>query len=385
MRATNLALVLDAVATSGPLTRARVSEHTGLTKSSVSGLVGDLLAGGLVAEGAPATAERGRPATALTLAPEGAAGLGLELNVDYLAATVTDLTGAPRYHHVVRSDNRDRAVADVVADLAEVAATAARSTSAQGLPLAGACVAVPGLAADGVVVRAPNLGWRDVELSAPLTEALGLEVTLENEANLAALGEMWFGGHRVSGGELRDFVHVSGEIGIGGGIVVDGRLFHGAHAGAGELGHVVVAPDGPLCACGGHGCLERVAGQQEILSQAGVATLAELTEACAAGDLTALAAVADAGRHLGVALASVVTLLDPAAVVLGGAFATLASWLSASAGAALGRHVGSAVPPPLLVSGLGSDAAVRGAAGVVVRRVLADPAAYLATRSNGAS
>lgn len=378
MRASNLALVLGEVARTGPVSRARVAAHTGLTKSSVSGLVADLVDAGLIGESAPTAPERGRPATALTLAPGGAAGLGLEINVDYLAAMVTDLTGAPRYHQVVRRDNRDRDVGEVIADLVAVARTAAGSAAAQGLPLAGSCVAVPGLAVGGSVVRTPNLGWPRVDLADALGEATGLEIDLENEANLAALGEMWFGGHEHAGAPLRDFVHVSGEIGIGGGIVVGGEVFRGARGGAGELGHVVVAPDGPRCGCGGHGCLERMAGQQEILARAGVATMAELTHACEAGDQAALDAVADAGRHLGVALASVLTLLDPAAIVLGGAFATLAPWLTTATAASISHHTGAAEAPRLLVSGLGSDAAVRGAAGTVVRRVIADPAAHLA-------
>ena len=381
MRASNLALVLGEVARTSPVSRAQVAARTGLTKSSVSGLVSDLISAGLIQESAPAATERGRPATALNLAPGGVAGLGLEVNVDYLAATVTDLTGMPRYHHVVRRDNRGREVDEVVADLIDLARTAARSAATQGLPLSGACVAVPGLTVEGAVVRTPNLGWARVDLADAVGEGTGLEVDVENEANLAALGEMWFGGHEHDGTPLRDFVHVSGEIGIGGGIVLGGEVFRGAHAGAGELGHVVVAPDGPRCGCGGHGCLERMAGQQEILSRAQVATMADLTRACEAGDQTALDAVAGAGRHLGVALASVITLLDPTAIVLGGAFATLAPWLSAATAASISHHTGAVEPPRLLVSGLGSDAAVRGAAGTVVRRVIADPAAHLARQA----
>lgn len=381
MRASNLALVLGEVARTSPVSRAQVAARTGLTKSSVSGLVSDLISAGLIQESAPAATERGRPATALNLAPGGVAGLGLEVNVDYLAAVVTDLTGVPRYHHVVRRDNRGREVEEVVADLIDLARTAARSATSQGLPLSGACVAVPGLTVEGAVVRTPNLGWARVDLADAVGEGTGLEVDVENEANLAALGEMWFGAHEHDGAPLRDFVHVSGEIGIGGGIVIGGEVFRGAHAGAGELGHVVVAPDGPRCGCGGHGCLERMAGQQEILARAQVATMADLTRACEAGDQTALDAVADAGRHLGVALASVITLLDPTAIVLGGAFATLAPWLTAATAASISHHTGAVEPPRLLVSGLGSDAAVRGAAGTVVRRVIADPAAHLARQA----
>jgi len=373
MRAANLALVLGALADDAPLTRAQLATRTGLTKSSVSGLVGDLLTGGLVAEGPALPAgDRGRPGSALELEPQGAAGLGLEVNVDYLAAVVTDLTGAPRYRHVVTRDNRG-AGADVLAALAEVASAATDAAAAQRLDLAGVCVAVPGSVAGGTV-RAPNLGWDGVEVATTLAvPPTPLGLTVENEANLAALGELWFGTER-----LGDFVHVSGEVGIGGGIVVGGEVFRGAHAMAGELGHVVLDPDGPECSCGGRGCLERLAGQEAILAAAGAATRAELEQRCAAGDERALAAVATAGRHLGVALASVVNLIDPDTVVLGGTFAALAPWLRPAVEETLRRHVaGPRRRPDVATSGLGTDAAVRGAAGSVVRRVLGDPAGYL--------
>lgn len=372
MRASNLALVLRAIADAEAITRAQVSSVTGLTKSSVSGQVTDLVAGGLVEETeAPPPRDRGRPGTMLRLCRQGAAGLGLEVNVDYLAAVVVDLTGAVRYRHVATRDNRGRTPQDVLAELALLADGAVGAAAEQGLPLAGACLAVPGAVSGTTLVRAPNLDWAQVPIDLGLpVSAYGL--TLENEADLAALGELWFG-TRTPG----DFVHVSGEFGIGGGIVVGGRLFRGAHARAGELGHVVLDPDGPACTCGGRGCLERLAGLGAILASAGLSTRAELEAACAAGDTTAIAAVADAGRLVGAALASVTNLLDPEAVVLGGVFAALAPWLSPAVSAALEAH---AVHPTLLVSSLGPDAAVRGAAGSVIRRVIDQPATFLGGR-----
>lgn len=370
MRASNLALVLRAIAEASTTTRAQLAAITGLTKSSVSGQVTDLVAGGLVEEAIAAPSrDRGRPATMLTLHRQGAAGLGLELNVDYLAALVVDLSGAVRYRHVVTRDNRGRPPAAVVGELAELARTAVAATTEQGLTLAGACLAVPG-ATDGTTIRrAPNLGWDDVPVELPLpVTAYGLSI--ENEANLAALGELWFGVPTP-----RDFVHVSGEIGIGAGIVVGGELFRGAHARAGELGHVVIDPAGPACSCGGRGCLERLAGLDAILADAGAVSRGELEQRCVAGDQAALAAVAAAGRRVGTALASVTNLLDPDAVVLGGVFAALAPWLEPAVTAALADH---AAHPDVLVSGLGPDAAVRGAAGAVVRRVIDDPATFLA-------
>lgn len=370
MRASNLALTLSAIVEAGPLTRSQVATRTGLTKSSVSGLVGDLVAAGLVAE-APAPPARGRPGTILALDRQGAAGLGLEINVDYLAAIVIDLTGTPRYRHLLTCDNRGRSAHEVLGDLADLATAAARAATEQGLALAGVCLGVPGVVTDGEVVRAPNLGWSDVTIDVPLPST-PLGTVVDNEADLAALGELW------TGEAGTDFVHVSGEIGIGGGIVVGGELFGGSHGRAGELGHVVLDPDGEPCSCGGRGCLERLAGQEAILAAAGVATRAELETRCAAGDAAALAAVATAGAHLGVALASVTNLLDPGAIVLGGLFADLAPWLRPSVEATLARH---GTTPRVLVSGLGGEAAVRGAAGSVVRRVLSDPAGYLARKT----
>lgn len=375
MRASNLALVLRAIADAGTITRVQTATATGLTKSSISGLVTDLVTAGLVeeTEAVPGRGgDRGRPSAMIALHRGGAAGLGLELNVDYLAALVVDLGGTVRYRHVVTRDNRGRPPAEVLAELAGLAQEAVTATAEQGLTLAGACVAVPG-AADGTTIsRAPNLGWADVPVELPLPPTpYGLAV--ENEANLAALGELWFGAEVP-----RDFVHVSGEIGIGAGIVVAGELFRGAHARAGELGHVVVDPAGPACSCGGRGCLERLAGLDAILAAAGVDSRGELEQRCAADDAAALAAVADAGRLVGVALSSATNLLDPDAVVLGGVFAALAPWLAPAVADSLAAH---AAHPELLVSSLGADAAVRGAAGSVIRRVIDDPAVFLSAHS----
>ncbi|WGL52410.1 ROK family transcriptional regulator [Nocardioides sp. BP30] len=372
MRASNLALVLRAIAEADAITRARLSTVTGLTKSSISGLVTDLVAGGLVEETlAPPSRDRGRPGTMLALHRQGVAGLGLEVNVDYLAALVVDLGGTVRYRHVATRDNRGRPAQEVLAELAGLAEAATAAAAEQRLGLAGACLAVPGAADGTTIVRAPNLEWAVVPVELPLP-ATAYGLSIENEANLAALGELWFGTATP-----RDFVHVSGEIGIGAGIVVGGELFRGAHLRAGELGHVILDPDGPPCSCGGRGCLERLAGLDAILQAAGAPSRLELERRCRDGDDRALGAVADAGRLVGVALASVTNLLDPDAVVLGGVFAALAPWLQPAVADALADH---AAKPELLVSSLGPDAAVRGAAGAVVRQVIDDPAKFLGWR-----
>ncbi len=156
----------------------------------------------------------------------------------------------------------------MAADLGVLVRRVVTEAEAEGLWPAGLAVAVPGLVARDArtVVRAPNLGWRDVDLGAllsasaagpaPDAPAADLPATVDNEANFGALAELW-----LAEGTPPDFLHVSAEIGIGAAVVVDGRLLRGTRGFAGELGHVPVRPDGPECACGGRGCLEQYAGE----------------------------------------------------------------------------------------------------------------------------
>jgi predicted NBD/HSP70 family sugar kinase len=372
MRARNLEVVLGAVSRGGPLTRAALAELTGLTKSTVSKLVGDLVDAGLLAETGPARAgERGRPGVDVVLSGARIASLGLEINVDYLAVGVLDLTGAVRFAARRGRDNRGSRPKKVLAELQALAEEAITEARRLGLDLAGAVLAVSGPVGDGVLFSAPNLGWQDVRAADLLR--LPVPVELDNEANLAALGELWYGD-----GE-RDFLYVSGEVGIGAGLVVDGELFAGSRGLAGELGHVVVTPEGPACRCGGSGCLETYAGQEALLAAGKATTVAALLDALAQGDRKALDACAAAGRALGVALTSAVNLLDLDRIVLGGVFTPLYPWLAQPVADVLAARLGGlrGAPPVLTASRLGGDAATLGAAGRVVHRVLADPAPFL--------
>ncbi|WP_244312157.1 ROK family transcriptional regulator [Microbispora hainanensis] len=440
MRARNLALVLGAVGARESVTRAALAEMTGLTKTTVSKLVGDLIEGGLVVEtGAVRDGERGRPGVEIRISGQHVAALGLEVNVDYLAVCVVDLARTVRLRRTQAVDNRAAPPVDVIARLGDLASAVVDEAVENGLRVVGGVLAVPGPVdmTSGVVHNAPNLGWRDVPLASLLR--FPFPVRVENEANLAALGELWFG----SG--LPDFLHVSGEIGIGAGLVVRGRLFRGAHGFAGELGHVVVSPDGPPCRCGGRGCLEQYAGQDALLTaaraaasirpaavppaavspaavspvaahgnppagmprrrdadtsgetgtsgktdepssspemllpaQQGVAwVLSRLKE----GDADVRAACERAAWALGVALSSAVNLVDPDAIVLGGIYAPLFPWIGHMVADTLKDRLGQmrGAVPPVVVSRLGAEAAALGAAGQVIEQVMADPAALLHT------
>ncbi|WP_435869608.1 ROK family protein [Actinoplanes xinjiangensis] len=380
-----------------PPSRAWVAGATGLTRATVSALVDDLVAGGLLIEvDPPPRTGAGRPAAGLALTSAGPAGLGLEINVDYLAACVVDLTGAVRHRHVEHADQRPADPAQALAALGRLAATARLAAEADGLIVAGAALAVPGLVAGGVVRVAPNLGWQDVDAVAALRavpELADLPITVDNEANLAALGELRVAAHTsgdlpgpagpstvpsppaasppadssalaastLAGGASRrevrnSFLYVSGEIGIGAGLVLDGELYRGVRGWSGEIGHVTVYPDGRPCRCGARGCLEQYAGQ----------------EALARDEQLAAAA-------LGIALSAVVNLLDVPVIVLGGAYAPIFGSLRAGIEAELRRRVLTAglAPVTLRAAALGTDAAMRGAADVIIRGVREDPAAWL--------
>ncbi|MFJ9743011.1 ROK family protein [Streptomyces sp. NPDC101166] len=374
MRRRNLARVMHAVSAEGSLSRAAVASRIGLTRAAVSTLVDELIRSGLIEELGPERPGRvGRPGSALAVSGHGPAGIGAEVGVDHLAVCAVDLRGEVRARAVRHGTNRGRAPEPVIGELTGLVRQVVAEAEREGLWPAGLAVAVPGLVArDGhTIVRAPNLDWNDVDLGPLLPDAYPL--TVDNEANFGGLAELW-----LVEDTPRDFVHVSAEIGIGAALVVDGTLLRGTRGFAGELGHVPVHPDGPECACGGRGCLEQYAGEEAVLRAAGLEPGGDrvglLAGRATDGDEDVRHALREAGTALGIALTGALNLLDPEGVVLGGALAGLAPWLLPSLESELARR--TAGPPcPVLVSRLGPEGPLLGAAHSVVRTVLDDPAA----------
>ncbi|MER8047222.1 ROK family transcriptional regulator [Streptomyces sp. NPDC094032] len=387
VRRHNLSLVLRTVHEAGETTRAAVAARVGLTRAAVSSLAEQLLERGLLVEsGKTFSGQAGRPGTVLKPAGTGPAGLGVEINVDYVSVCVADLTGADRVRRTVPLDNRALTADEVLRRAADIAAEVLAEAARQELRPTGVRLALPGLVSGGTVRQAPNLGWNRVDADALFGAALaaatarpsgapGLPVASDNEANVAALAELWFGDL----GGIRSFLHVTGEIGVGGALVLDGEVLRGAHGFAGEIGHLPVTPDGPRCRCGSHGCLEQYAGQPALLRAAGAGSLDALAARAAAADPRTLAALDEAGRMLGVALSGAVNLLDPQAVVLGGIYPRLMPWLAPAAEAELARRVVSALWPPAaarLRPASTTATTARGAAALVLRDILADPLTY---------
>lgn len=233
----------------------------------------------------------------------------------------------------------------------------------------------------GVVTTAPNLpGWRDVPLASLLAERLSLPAWLDNDANAAALAE-----HRLGAGRgTRHMILIAIGTGLGGGFVLDGRLYHGASGAAGEVGHMLIVPEGPLCGCGRRGCLEAVASgralEREALRLASeqpnglVATLARkegiepdgriLDLAANAGDDAADEAIRQAGRYLGEGLVNLVNLFNPEAIVIGGSVRRAGERYLGSASEIMRRDAfpQSLADVRLLEAELGDEAAAIGAA-----------------------
>ncbi len=382
VRRANLGVVLRHVASAGSCSRAQIAAETGLTRGTVSSLVSELIALQLVRETGETTSPRGtgRPGAALELA-DVVVGVGIEVNVDYVAVSVEDLTGTVRYSRRSYRDNRSSPPATVLDRLGRAARRALDTALGEGLRPVGVSVAVAGLVeeASGTVVNAPNLAWVDLPVAAELEARLGLPVQIENEANLAALAEHWTG----AAVGIDDFVCVFGEVGVGGGIVLGGRLFRGFHGFGGELGHVSVDPEGRLCACGSRGCVETLVGVESIARAAGISPVVgrprsltdELVRRAEDGAPRVVGALDDVGRWLGVALASAFNLLDVRAVVLGGCFGPLAPWLVDGVRSTLEERSLAARSGSFLVlpSAFGDIAAVRGAAALPLHRVLDEP------------
>ena len=388
VRRANLSAIVRELHASGPLSRSDLVARTGLTRSAIRGLIGELVAGNLAYEG-PATLDGtpGRPSPLVRADPNGAVVLALEIAVDSLAAATVGLGGEVFDHVRVDLPRRQSSVSDIVAVLVDLA-TDLRGKLPSEDSIVGVGVAVVGVVrrSDGMVSVAPNLGWRDEPLGQVLTEALGMDVPImfANESDLAVLAEHRRGAAR----DIDDVLLVWGSVGVGGGLIVDGRPLIGAAGYGGEVGHIPVNPDGLPCRCGSIGCWETEVGTMALLRRAGRSPQAgrEAFEAllaeAEAGDPAALDAFNDTARWLGIGLAGIVNVLNPSLVLLGGRLTASYPYVRSTLEAELDRRVLRASRRLVRVvpTSLGDDAPLLGAAELAFGPLLADPAAWLRPR-----
>ncbi len=393
IRRNNLEVVVRHLSAVGPDSRAGIAARAGLTRATVSRLVAELISLGVVREtGRLGGGRAGRPSTRLELGSNVLA-IGTEVNVDYLSVLVIDLAG--------REILRERSAFDAtvghdacIAALAELCRRTRRRLVGRrdrAVPVvAGVTVAVPGLVdvAAGVVAEAPNLRWRDVAIGEPLRRALRFGATpvhVGNDANLAALAEYrsgeWAG--------TPNLVYITGEVGIGGGIIVSGQPLLGTRGYGGEVGHMNVMLDGPLCGCGRRGCWEACIGLNALLQSARQRPRGDtpperkiepIVNRARAGDARTLAVLDELGRWIGLGAANLANLFDPQVIILGGYFVHLSDWILPAARKALrdGTLASTSENLQLATSTLGFTAAAQGGAIHAIERVLSDPTMLLA-------
>lgn len=259
----NRRVVLDVVRRNGTLGRMQIARFTHLTAQAIANIVDELVDEKLLMQAGRLRAARGQPPIQFAVNPDGAITLGIEVASDHLAATVLDLSGRLRSSRItpLADTSPDQVIAHLRSELA--AANAAFKS-----PLLGVGVVMPGpFEIEGMTSVGPTTlhGWANVDAASLLTEACGTPVTVENDANAAAVGERLFGvGHSIS-----SFAMIYFGVGVGLGMIQNGAPFRGAFGNAGEIGHVIAVPQGRACACGQRGCLERYASVHALRERLG--------------------------------------------------------------------------------------------------------------------
>jgi predicted NBD/HSP70 family sugar kinase len=388
LRRNNLAALVHHLHLSGPLTRSELTARTGLNRSTVGDLVGALASVGLVRESAPLSRSRtGRPSLVVSLDNERVWVLAVELAPEAIVvarvgpgAQVLDRLFQPRNW---RCHLAPAAAAAIIGNLANALTTRAPA----GSRLVGTAVAVPGIVrrSDGFVHLAPNLAWHDVPFGSLVSSHLPGQpgVRLANEADLGALAEC----ARGAAVGFRHVIYISGNAGVGAGVIVEGNLLAGRSGYAGEVGHMKVSQHGHSCRCGASGCWESEIGAAAVLRRAGRRSkdargaLAAVLADARAGDRKASEAIRETGRWIGLGTATLVNIFNPDLVVFGGALRGV--FLAAEA-VVMDELCRQALPQSgadtaVVVAGLGTDSVLLGAAELAFSEFLADPMTGAAT------
>jgi predicted NBD/HSP70 family sugar kinase len=381
IRRRNVSTLLRHVHVQGELSRAQLTSRMGLNRSTIKTLVKDLADAGLVAETIPETGLRaGRPSHLVGPRSDTAYVLAANLGVDTVTVAAVGLGGVINarrdYRLVGQGKLHETAIKRLAAEFRKLQAHVGPSGW-----LAGVGVGVPGTVrgADGYVEFAPNLGWRGVPFGELLAQRLNVPVrtSIANDGDLGGLAEHV----RGAGQGIGNLVYLSGEVGVGGGIVIDGRILTGAQGYAGELGHMIVNPTGRPCRCGSRGCFETEVGEDALLVACGRAAgggrpaLLEVFTAATNGDERALAGLRSIAVWVARGLASLVNILNPDVVILGGPLSSLfflAGDVIRAEMDAMSNFAGR-VQVRLLPPGLGEDSSLLGAAELAFEELLENP------------
>ena len=373
------------------VSRAELSRQAGLSRSTVSTIIQDLLEQGLVQESHVARSGPGRPPIALRFVEDHSWIVGVEVGSSHLSAVLTDLRGT-----VLQALREDWSVQiDPEGTLALVERMVRQLCGTVGIApdaLLGLGLAVPcpvDQAGDGTLDSRILPSWRTVPVAQRLSDALGTPIIVDNDANCGAIAERWWGGAQ----DHDTFVYVKVATGVGAGVIIDGKVYGGSAGIAGEIGHTTVNPNGSDCRCGLRGCLEAEIGSEAVLTRVrkelssgrasrlrGVSNprLPDVVAAVHQGDPMALDVIHDVGHHLGIAVANLLNLLNPSRVILGGRVTTAGAPLLASLRETVAARAmpSSAARAEISISTLDPEPIARGAATRVLQRALREPSLF---------
>lgn len=323
MRSTNKHSILDFIQRKGPIAKPEIANRLGLSATSVSTFINELLSEDTIIPCGNAKSTGGRKSTLYQVNPNAFFSIGMDLQVDRIIALLLNFNNECIDKWEISLETTDEWA--VVDKLRQLIPSILAKNNLPLKKLTGVGIGVPGIVngENGLIEFAPNLGWKNVNLH----QALGLDcpVTVENEANAAALGERSFGNAKLIG----NLVYVSIGMGVGCGLILNGRLFAGQTYHAGEFGHMTIDPQGLLCRCGNKGCWECYTSNQAVLALytqktgKALSSFREFIEHIHDNDSEAVSVLEQTTRYLGLGLANIANGLNPEMVVIGGEIAEL--------------------------------------------------------------
>ena len=369
IRDINRQIVLNYVRELGPISRAEIARETALQRSTVSLIVDDLTADGLIEE-VSGESTGGRPPSLLSLRTANAVAIGVDLGTVKTVIATSDLAGRVLEQEEFSTDpDADKTTQKIVE-------RALRLMGKNDGTIEGIGISFPGWV-DPETTRsyAPHFKWRDLPIAETLTRATALQVTIDNDANAAALAELWFGRPEIR--EVRDFILVLVETGVGTGIVFDGQVYRGEGGTAGEFGHMTIGTGAPAaCAAGSTECWEAFASERAALARykklsrpngGNAIDFPKLVDLALKGEGTARSALKETARYLGIGIANLIHGLAPQTVIVGGpivrAWPVIVEELKASVEASICRGLPST---PIIGSTLGAQPTLMGALSLVL-------------------
>jgi glucokinase-like ROK family protein len=329
----NKGLVLDTIIASAPLSRADISAKTGLNKATVSSLVNEWIDGNMVIETGLGESSGGRKPVMLLYNNRAGFAVGVDLGVNYIVALLTDLAGA--VIHREKLDLHTSYPASVEQQLREIIRSVIAAAPESPYGIVGIGIGVPGIVDEsGVILTAPNLNWKGVSLQEKLQSEFQAPITIDNEANAGAIGEQKYG----VGKAVDNLIYISAGIGIGSGIIMNGRIYRGAAGLSGELGHMTIqANNGLPCSCGNFGCWEMYASENALLHGALTSgafgkdpSIDTLMEAAEREEALALELFEEIGHYLGTGIANVINAFNPEMVIVGNRLGLAKRWIETS-------------------------------------------------------